>query len=175
MDKSLEELTASLDKRKLPRHVAVIMDGNGRWAKSRNLSRVDGHRAGIGTVRRIVRFAGELGIGYLTLYTFSSENWNRPPGEVIGIMKLLAETLEKEIPELNRNNVRLRTIGEISAIPEKSRKALVNAIDVTADNTGLNLVLALNYGGRDEIMRECELSRQVWRMAPSSRKISITG
>lgn len=153
VDNSLEKMISSVDRRKLPVHVAVIMDGNGRWAKSRNLSRVEGHRAGIDTVRRIVRFAGELGIGYLTLYTFSSENWSRPPGEVIGIMKLLAETLEKEVPELNRNNVRLRTIGDISAIPEKSRTALENAITLTSSNTGLNLVLALNYGGRDEILR----------------------
>jgi len=137
----------------IPVHVAIIMDGNGRWAKKRNLSRIDGHRAGIDTVRRIVRLSGELGIGYLTLYTFSSENWNRPPGEVRGIMKLLAETVRKEVPELNKNRVRLRTIGDIEGLPKRSRLALVNAIELTSANDGLTLVLALNYGGRNEIVR----------------------
>ncbi|MFC1692168.1 isoprenyl transferase [Candidatus Latescibacterota bacterium] len=149
----LKKRKAALKKKQLPKHIAIIMDGNGRWAKQRNLKRIDGHRAGIDTVRRIVRFAGELGIGYMTLYTFSSENWNRPPGEVLGIMKLLAETLEKEIPELNKNHVSLRTIGDISALPGKSRNALIEAVRLTAANDGLTLILALNYGGRNEIVR----------------------
>jgi undecaprenyl diphosphate synthase len=148
----LQSRKAALIKRQIPTHVAIIMDGNGRWAKQRNLPRIDGHRAGIETVRRIVRCAGELGIGYLTLYTFSSENWNRPLGEVRGIMKLLAETVEKEVPELNENNVRLKTIGDISALPKKSRTALSEAIELTASNDGLTLILALNYGGRNEIV-----------------------
>lgn len=138
---------------KLPAHVAIIMDGNGRWAKKRNQSRIDGHRAGIDTVRRIVRFSGELGIRYLTLYTFSSENWNRPPGEVRGIMQLLAETVKKEVPELNKNHVRLTMIGDIAGLPKRSRNALQEAIELTSGNDGLTLVLALNYGGRNEIVR----------------------
>lgn len=152
-DQNHEQRKASLDKTRLPGHVAVIMDGNGRWAKKRNLSRIDGHRAGIDTVRSIVRLAGELDIGYLTLYTFSSENWNRPPGEVRGIMKLLADTVRKEVPELNKNRVRLGTIGDMDGLPEKSRAALLDAINLTSHNNGLTLILALNYGGRDEIVR----------------------
>jgi len=150
---SIESRKDEIKQKRVPRHVAVIMDGNGRWAKKRNLSRIDGHRAGIDTVRRIVRLAGELEIGYLTLYTFSSENWNRPPGEVHGIMKLLTETIRKEVPELNRNHVRLKTIGDIDGLPKKSRDALLEAIELTAKNDGLTLVLALNYGGRNEIVR----------------------
>jgi len=150
---SLQKHKADLMNGRIPTHVAIIMDGNGRWAKQRKLSRIDGHRAGVETVRRIVRLAGELGIGYMTLYTFSSENWNRPPFEVRGLMKLLAETVEKEIPELNENRVRLRTIGEISVLPKKSRIALKEAIRMTASNDGLTLILALNYGGRNEILR----------------------
>ena len=149
----LQSRKDKVKKSRIPAHVAVIMDGNGRWAKQRSLSRIDGHRAGIETVRRIVRCAGELGIGYLTLFTFSSENWNRPPGEVLGIMKLLAETVKKEVPELNENRVRLKTIGDISGLPKKSRDALADAIRLTSSNDGLTLVLALNYGGRDEIVR----------------------
>ena len=150
---SLQSRKDLLMKHKIPAHIAVIMDGNGRWAKKRNLSRIDGHRAGIETVRRIVRLSGELGIGYLSLYTLSSENWNRPVSEVMGIMKLLAETVKKEVPELDKNNVRLKTIGDISGLPRKSRDALINAIGLTASNDGLTLILALNYSGRDEILR----------------------
>ena len=137
---------------RLPVHIAIIMDGNGRWAKKRSLPRIEGHRAGIQTVREIVRAAGNIGIKYLTLYTFSSENWNRPPGEVMGLMDILSETLEKEVPELHKNNVRLKTIGKISDLPRRNREALAKAIAETSENDGLTLVLALNYGGRDEII-----------------------
>jgi undecaprenyl diphosphate synthase len=149
----LEVREAGIRKGRLPKHVAVIMDGNGRWAKQRSLPRIEGHRAGIGTVREIVRAAGEIGLGYITLYTFSSENWNRPPGEVLGLMNLLAETLESEMPDLQKNHVRLRTIGDISLLPKRNSEALKAAIEETSGNTGLTLVLALNYGGRDEIVR----------------------
>ena len=148
----LEDRKAALKKGQLPGHVAVIMDGNGRWAKKRGLPRIEGHRAGIETVRRIVRFSGEIGLGYMTLYTFSSENWSRPPVEIRGLMELLAETLEKEVPELHKNHVRLRTIGDISILPQRSRNALRNAIEETSGNNGLTLILALNYGGRDELV-----------------------
>ncbi len=159
---SREQRIAEIKAHRLPVHVAVIMDGNGRWAAARGLSRVDGHKAGIETVRRIVQLADELGIGYLTLYTFSSENWNRPPGEVMGLMKLLAETTQSEVPELNRNNVRLRTIGDIKGLPGPSRRVLDRAMADTESNTGLSLILALNYGGRDEILRAVKtISRRV--------------
>ena len=150
---SVEQRKAALKKSRIPQHVAVIMDGNGRWAKSRNLKRIDGHRAGIETVRRIVQLAGETGIGYLTLYTFSMENWRRPPLEIRGLMKLLADTLEREVPELNKNRVRIQTIGNISSLPKRNRDALEEAIRATSLNKGLTLILALNYGGRDEIVR----------------------
>ena len=150
---SLESRKTSLKKGRIPKHVAVIMDGNGRWAKNRGLRRIDGHRAGIETVRLIVRLAGETGIGYMTLYTFSSENCNRPPGEIRGLMKLLAETLEKEVPELIEKRVRLKTIGDISILPRRSREALHDAMQTTSMNDGLTLILALNYGGRDEIVQ----------------------
>lgn len=151
--KSFEERKAKLKNSRLPEHIAIIMDGNGRWAKKRNLPHIDGHRAGIKTVRKVVRLAGELGIGYMTLYTFSSENWGRPLGEVRDLMKLLADTLKNEIQELNQNRVRIKTIGDISILPAKSRDALADAVEVTASNDGLALILALNYGGRDEIVR----------------------
>lgn len=136
----------------LPRHIAIIMDGNTRWARRRGLRPIEGHRAGVETVRDIVEAAGQLGIEVLTLYTFSTENWKRPRREVLGLMNLLRETVVKETPELNRNNVRLRAIGRIDAIPGPSRRALLEAIKETSSNAGLILNLALNYGGRAEII-----------------------
>ena len=150
---SVDHRKAALNKSRIPQHVAVIMDGNGRWAKNRKLKRIDGHRAGIETVRRIVRLAGEMGIGYLTLYTFSLENWGRPPLEIRGLMRLLADTLEREVPELNKNQVRIKTIGNILSLPKRNRDALKEAMEATSLNTGLTLILALNYGSRDEILR----------------------
>jgi undecaprenyl diphosphate synthase len=137
---------------KPPRHVAVIMDGNGRWAAARGLPRVAGHKAGVDSVRAIVRAAGELGIETLTLYSFSTENWLRPADEVDALMKLLSWALNIETLELDKNNVRLSAIGRLEALPATVRKELDAAIARLEDNTGLNLVLALNYGGRQEIL-----------------------
>ncbi|MBC8174138.1 MAG: isoprenyl transferase [Candidatus Marinimicrobia bacterium] len=136
----------------IPRHIAIIMDGNGRWAKSRNLPRVAGHREGINSVREITRVCGELGIDVLTLYTFSSENWARPLSEVSALMNLLVETIRREIDDLMANNVKLNIIGRLEDLPEKPRNEMKHGIRRTSENTGLNLVLALNYGGRTEIL-----------------------
>jgi len=142
----------ALDPAKLPRHVAVIMDGNGRWAAKRGLPRIAGHKAGVDSVRAIVRAAGELGIETLTLYSFSTENWLRPAEEVGELMKLLSWALNKETLELDKNDVRLSAIGRLEALPEAVRRELEGAIVRLQDNKGLNLVLALNYGGRQEII-----------------------
>lgn len=136
----------------MPRHVAIIMDGNGRWAKQRGYPRLMGHRAGAESVREVVRLAGEWGIEALTLYAFSTENWSRSVSEVRGLMTLLAHTLRKETPELNRNGVRLRTIGRTEALPANVQKELKRSQDLLAGNRGVILTLALNYGGRQEIV-----------------------
>jgi len=137
----------------IPRHIAIIMDGNGRWATSHRLPRLAGHREGINSVREIVRICGEIGIEYLTLYTFSSENWNRPVKEVSSIMKLLFSTIKKEIQNLHKNNVRLLAIGKLDDLPQKSYLEIMEGINKTKDNTGLNLILALSYGSRQELLR----------------------
>lgn len=136
----------------IPTHIAIIMDGNGRWAKKRGLPRFYGHKKGVDSVRNIVRASAEFGIKYLTLYVFSSENWQRPKTEVDRLMSMLQELLIKEEPELNKNNVQVRAIGQIEKLPEGVRKNLNHMIQKTADNTGLVLVLALSYGGRNEII-----------------------
>ena len=136
----------------LPCHIAIIMDGNGRWARSRKLPRISGHKEGVNSVREITRACGEMGIGYLTLYTFSQENWSRPRMEVSALMNLLVETIRREIDELMENNVRLHVIGRMEELPEKPRVEMEQGIRRTAENNGLNLVLALNYGGRIEIL-----------------------
>jgi undecaprenyl diphosphate synthase len=146
----------------VPRHVAIIMDGNGRWAQQRKLPRIEGHRAGAESVRQIVRACGELGIDYLTLYAFSIENWNRPKAEVNALMHLLEFYLKQEIPELNKNNVRLASIGRIHELPQSGQKQLQKSIEVLNKNTGLTLVLALSYGGRAEIVDAVrEITREV--------------
>jgi len=137
---------------KVPQHVAVIMDGNGRWARERNMMRVQGHRAGVDSVREIVRTAGEVGVKYLTLYAFSVENWSRPKTEVSTLMKLLGKFLKDEVPELNRNNVRLQAIGRITDLPKAVQEQLHDSIEATSKNTGLTLILALSYSGRVEII-----------------------
>ena len=136
----------------LPLHVAVIMDGNGRWAKSRGLSRVEGHRQGAESARAIIKAASEVGVKYLTLYTFSMENWNRPKLEVEAIMRYLAHYLKVEAAELNKSNVRLEAIGQIHRLPEKVQRQLAKTRQTLAKNTGLTLVLALSYGSRSEIV-----------------------
>jgi undecaprenyl diphosphate synthase len=140
------------DATKIPRHVAIIMDGNGRWAKQRGLPRLEGHRAGAESVRAIVRACGELGIGYLTLYAFSSENWSRPKAEVTALMHLLEFYLQREVAELDKSNVRLAAIGRIHELPESAQRQLHKGIETLKKNTGLTLVLALSYGGRAEIV-----------------------
>lgn len=137
---------------KIPCHVGIIMDGNGRWAKQRGLPRTAGHRAGTNATREIVRACGELGISYLTTYVFSAENWGRPSIEVNMLMELLVEMVRKEIRNLNENNVRLMTIGDISKLPPKTRNELLLGIEETKNNTGLTLILAISYGGRSEIV-----------------------
>ena len=135
----------------IPRHVAVIMDGNGRWAKRRGLDRVQGHRAGIEAVRATVRAAHELGVRYLTLYAFSTENWSRPKGEVDALMGLLEHYLAAELEELDRNGIRLRAIGRLDRLPDVARVKLEDALERTRDNSEMTVVFALSYGGRAEI------------------------
>ncbi len=142
-----------IDSAKLPRHVAIIMDGNGRWAQRQGKPRLFGHKAGAASVRDIVETCRETGIEYLTLYAFSSENWKRPESEVSGLMSILQHYLESELAKMLKNDIRLRAIGNVSRLPEKVRKTLEQTIDKTADNAKLTLSLALSYGGRDEIIR----------------------
>jgi undecaprenyl diphosphate synthase len=136
----------------MPRHIAIIMDGNGRWARQRNLPRIAGHREGINSVREIVRATGELGIDVLTLYVFSAENWRRPRREIGALMLLLQETTKKEIQDLMKNNVRLGVIGRLKEVAPTARQVLQDAIEQTKNNTGLLLNLAINYGGRGELV-----------------------
>jgi undecaprenyl diphosphate synthase len=135
-----------------PRHIAIIMDGNGRWAKERGLSRVRGHEEGAESVREVLRACGEIGVEYLTLYAFSTENWKRPKAEVAALMKLLERFLKKETPELMKQNVRLQAIGRITDLPASCQRELHRAIETTSKNTGVTLILALSYGGREEII-----------------------
>jgi undecaprenyl diphosphate synthase len=136
----------------LPRHIAIIMDGNGRWAKKRGLPRIEGHRAGIASVKEAVQICGELGIDVLSLYAFSTENWKRPHLEVSVLMKLLLQTINNEIAELDKNNVKVISIGRLTDLPKDTRRALEKAMEKTAGNTGLTLNLALSYSGRSEII-----------------------
>ena len=136
----------------VPRHVAIIMDGNGRWAKARGLSRLEGHRAGTENLRRIIRASAELGIQYLTFYAFSTENWSRPKAEVTGLLRILAEVIDKEIRELNEEGARLIHIGHLDGLPKALQKKVRGAIEMTRNNQRINILLAFNYGGRDEIV-----------------------
>jgi undecaprenyl diphosphate synthase len=141
-----------LDPDRVPQHVAVIMDGNGRWAKKRALNRLRGHNAGIEAVRETIRCAHDVGVRYLTIYSFSTENWKRSQEEVDGLMTLFAKTMLAEVDGLDEENVRVRTIGDLSRLPQATRDAFDEAWEQTKDNTGMTLVVAVNYGGREEIM-----------------------
>ncbi len=143
---------ARLDLARIPQHIAVIMDGNGRWAKQRALNRLRGHKAGIGAVRETIRCASDLGVRYLTIYSFSTENWKRPTDEVVGLMNLFAKTMLAEVDELHEEHVRVMTIGDLSPLPDDTREAFELAWEKTRGNDGMTLVVAVNYGGRAEIV-----------------------
>lgn len=145
-------LKDKLDIHRLPSHIAIIMDGNGRWAKEKGEDRLFGHLHGVESVRNIVEGCAELGIQYLTLYAFSTENWDRPEYEVTGLMALLVDTIRKEVPTLNKNNIRLHVIGEVDMLPGEAKHELAEALAETSKNTGLNLVMALSYSSRWEII-----------------------
>ena len=136
----------------VPKHVAVIMDGNGRWAKEQGKPRTEGHRAGAQTVRQVAEACGELGVAYLTLYAFSSENWKRPQSEINALMSLLERFLKSQTKEMLKNNIRLQAIGRLTDLPENCQRALHESIEKTSQNDGLTLILALNYGAREEII-----------------------
>lgn len=138
---------------KIPEHISIIMDGNGRWAKKNSLPRISGHKKGVGSVRAITKKCDEIGIKYLSLYTFSSENWKRPRSEVKALMRLLLTTIRHEIKDLNKNNVRLMTIGNLNDLPDDAKKEMEEGLELTKNNSGLNLILALSYGSRNEILR----------------------
>lgn len=146
------DYTSKIDPNKLPKHVAVIMDGNGRWAKKQGMARIFGHKNAIKSVRDTVEFAAEIGIKALTLYAFSTENWNRPKLEVDGLMSLLIASLKKELPTFQENNIKLNAIGNLSSLPKKAFKALNEVIEETKTNTRVTLTLALSYGSREEIV-----------------------
>lgn len=142
-----------IDRERLPRHIAIIMDGNGRWAKQHGFMRSIGHENGVTTVRKITEIASELGIGYLTLYTFSTENWNRPKDEVDALMNLVVVAIEQQTPDLIKNNVRLTAIGDLERMPQFARERLNKCMSDTSHCTGLVLCLALSYSARWEIVR----------------------
>ena len=149
----MNALAKNLVDNNIPEHIAIIMDGNGRWAQRSSLPRIAGHKEGISSVRAITKKCDEIGIKYLSLYTFSSENWKRPRGEVKALMRLLLSTIRHEIKDLNKNNVRLMTIGNLNELPDNARKGMEEGLESTKNNSGLNLILALSYGSRNEILR----------------------
>jgi undecaprenyl diphosphate synthase len=148
----MSSLLKDIDLNKLPAHIAIIMDGNGRWAKTHGKPRVFGHKNGVLAVREVTEAAAELGIKYLTLYAFSTENWSRPSFEVNALMTLLVDTVKRELSTLNKNNIRLQAIGDLSKLPDMTRKTLLEGIEQTKNNTRMTLVLALNYSSRWEIV-----------------------
>lgn len=149
-----------LDLERLPKHIAIIMDGNGRWAKEQGQDRLFGHYQGVVSVRKVVEAATEIGIQYLTLYAFSTENWDRPQEEVSGLMTLFVDTIAKEVPDLHKNNIQLHFIGNLQMLPKEAQEALSNAAQLTAQNTGLNLVIALSYSSRWELVEATKIIAQ---------------
>lgn len=167
------EIQHQLIPERLPRHIAIIMDGNGRWAKEQGKDRLFGHTRGVESVREIVEECAQLHIEYLTVYAFSTENWDRPPDEVSGLMELLVQTIHNEVPTLNKNNVRLHVIGNISMLPLNAQKELKAACDETSTNTGLNLIMALSYSSRWEILNAVRtIAGQVQKGRLAPEKIS---
>ena len=157
-----EKLLKVIDKKRLPQHIAIIMDGNGRWAKRHNRRRIVGHLEGTKAIKRIVKFSGEIGIRILTLFAFSTENWNRPKKEVWALMNLLYKFLRQETNNLQKNNIKLLVSGQVERLPAKVRVELSKTIDATRENSRLILNLALSYGGREEIVRACrEIAKQI--------------
>jgi undecaprenyl diphosphate synthase len=150
----------NLDLHKLPKHIAIIMDGNGRWAQEQGQDRLFGHYEGVVSVRKVVEAATEIGIKYLTLYAFSTENWDRPETEVNGLMSLFVDTIAKEVPDLHKNNIKLHFIGNLALLPEEAQKALAAGMEQTAQNTGLELIIALSYSSR-------------WELAEAAKKIAL--
>ena len=153
-------LKLNVDPTRIPQHIAIIMDGNGRWAQEQGQDRLFGHFHGVQSVRDIVEGCSEIGVKYLTLYAFSTENWDRPEKEVTGLMELLVETIRKEVPILNKNNICMHAIGELTMLPPSARLALQEAIDMTAENTGLNLIIALSYSSRWELVHAAQTIAQ---------------
>ena len=150
---TIKNIEDSIINNNIPKHIAIIMDGNGRWAKAHSLPRIAGHKEGIDSVRAITKKCGDIGVKHLSLYTFSSENWSRPIKEVKALMGLLLLTIRREIKDLNKNNVRLTTIGNMGDLPDDARKGMEEGLKITENNSGLNLILALSYGGRQEILK----------------------
>ena len=148
----MQELKSKIAKNNVPNHIAIIMDGNGRWAKLKGKPRVFGHKNGVTSVRQVIEGCAEIGINYLTLYAFSTENWNRPKLEVKTLMALLVSSLKKELKTLQKNNIKLNTIGNLESLPEKAQKELAEVIEKTKNNSTLTLTLALSYGSREEIV-----------------------
>ena len=144
---------SNINNNNIPKHIAIIMDGNGRWAKAHSLPRIAGHKEGIDSIRAITKKCGDIGVKHLSLYTFSSENWSRPRKEVKALMGLLLLTIRREIKDLDKNNVRLTTIGNMGDLPDDARKGMEEGLKITEHNSGLNLILALSYGGRQEILK----------------------
>lgn len=162
MSRTTPNYAQLIQKDKLPQHIAIIMDGNGRWAKKRLLPRTMGHRAGINALKQTVQSCAELGVSYLTVFAFSTENWKRPRDEVDYLMALLVEYLHKEIEELHRNNIRINILGDYRQLPVKSMEAIDAALQKTADNTGMGFNIAINYGSRAEIVRGIkQIARQI--------------
>ena len=149
----MEDLRTQIENANIPDHIAVIMDGNGRWAQKKGVKRIFGHQNAIEAVRNVTEGCAELGVNYLTLYAFSTENWDRPKYEVDGLMTLLVSTIKDELPTLQKNNIKLSTIGDTGGLPESAQKRLKEAIDATNENSGMVLILALNYSGRWDLVK----------------------
>lgn len=168
----------NLDPNKIPQHIAIIMDGNGRWAEEKGQDRLYGHFHGVESVRNIVESAAEIGIKFLTLYAFSTENWDRPAEEVTGLMSLFVDTISKEVPSLHKNNIKLHFIGNLTLLPPAAKEALQNATETTANNTGLELIIALSYSSRWELIQAIQkIAEQVklGHIQPTDIKESTLG